>query len=164
MQTLSKSAPHKHMGYPELHAISVKPGLLSLLLLQVLISNTDMHMVLQAQITRVFEQRQKAMDVEANFLEQQKKALGKGGRQAEEVVRQLASSQAGMPQAEQALAHLPKGVMSFPIMKTRAASAVNGFVDRGSAKKKVKEDGLQADIQRTQAKNPIQVSNKSPES
>lgn len=119
-------------------------------------------MVLQAQITRVFEQRQKAMDVEMNVLEQQKKALGKGGRQAEEVVRQLASWQAGMPQAEQALAHLPKGVMSFPVMKTRAASAVNGFADRGSAKKKVKEDGLQADLQRTQAKNPIQVSTRSP--
>lgn len=101
------------------------------------------------------------MDVEVNALEQQKKALGKGGRQAQEVVRQLASWQAGMPQAEQAVAHLPKGVMSFPVMKTRAASAVNGFVDRGSARKKVKEDGLQAVLQRTQAKNPIQVPTKS---
>ena len=101
------------------------------------------------------------MDGEVNALEQQKKALGKGGRQAEEVVRQVASWQAGMPQAEQALAHLPKGVMSFPVMKARAASAVNGFADRGSAKKKVKEDSFQAELQRTQAKNPIQVPTKS---
>ena len=96
------------------------------------------------------------MDAEVNVLEQQKKALSKGGQQAKEVVRQLASWQAGMPQAEQALVHRPKGVMSFPVMKARAASTVNGF-DRGSAKKKVKDDGLQAELQRTQMKNPIQV-------
>lgn len=97
------------------------------------------------------------MDVEVNVLEQQKKALGKGGRQAEEVARQLASWQAGMPQAAQPQVQLPKGVMSFPVTKTRAASAVNGSVDRGSAKKKAKEDGLQADLQKGQTKNPIQV-------
>lgn len=97
------------------------------------------------------------MDVEVSVLEQQKKALGKGGRQAEEVVRQLASWQAGMPQAAQPQVQLPKGVMSFPVTKTRAASAVNGSADKGSAKKKIKEDGLEADLQKTQIKNPIQV-------
>lgn len=97
------------------------------------------------------------MDVEVNVLEQQKKALGKGGRQAEEVVRQLASWQASMPQAAQPQAQMPKGVMTFPVTKTRPASAVNGSADRGSAKKKIKEDGLEADLQKPQIRSPIQV-------
>ena len=62
-----------------------------------------------------------------------------------------------MPQAAQPQVQLPKGVLSFPVTKTRAANAVNGSADRGSAKKKIKEDGLEADLQKTQMKNPIQV-------
>lgn len=146
------------MGHARVHA--AKPDLSSVHLPQCPSHQRPAHGA-QAQAARVFEQRQKAMDAEVNILEQQKKALGKGGRPAEEIVRQLASWQAGVPQAEQAQAHLPKGVMSFPIMKTRAASTANGFADRGGSKKKVKEDGTQADLQRMQAKNPIQVSTQS---
>lgn len=112
---------------------------------------------LQDQATRAFEQRLKAWDSEVSTVEQQKKALTKGGSQASAVVRQIASWQASLPQAEQAAVQLPKYVISFPVLKTRGASAMNGFADKGTAKKKVKEDVLQADLQRTQAKNPVQV-------
>ena len=115
--------------------------------------------VLQAQAARAFEQRQKALDTEVNVLEQQRKALSKGGPQADDVVKQIACWQADMPQTEQAAVQLPKGVMSFPILRTRAASKANGFADRGSAKKKALDDRPQAELQKGQAKNPIQVSN-----
>lgn len=110
----------------------------------------------KAQAARVFEQRRKAWDTEVNVLEQQRKALSKGGPQADDVVKQIACWQADMPQTEQAAVQLPKGVMSFPMLKTRAASKANGFADRGSAKKKAQEDRPQAELQKAQAKNPIQ--------
>ena len=112
---------------------------------------------LQDQATRAFEQRLKAWESEVSTVEQQKKAITKGGSQASAVVRQIASWQASLPQAEQAAVPLPKYVISFPVVKTRGASAMNGFADKGNVKKKVKEDALQADLQRTQAKNPVQV-------
>ncbi len=55
------------------------------------------------------------------------------------------------------MAQSPKGMLSFPVMKTRGARAMNGFADRGSHKKP-KEDVPQAELQRIQAKNPVQVS------
>lgn len=116
--------------------------------------------VLQAQAARAFEQRRKAWDSEVNVLEQQRKALSKGGPQADDVVKQIACWQADMPPTEQAAVQLPKGVMSFPVLRTRAASKANGFADRGSAKKKAQEDRPQAELQKAQAKNPIQVSSK----
>ena len=119
-----------------------------------LVGQTDaMH--LQDQARKVFEQRVKDWDSEVSILEHQRKALTKGGSQAGSVVKQVATWQASMPQAEQVSAQLPKGVMSFPVLKTRAASAMHSSAEKGSAKKKVKEGG--ADLQRTQAKNPVQV-------
>lgn len=116
-----------------------------------------MHVV-QAQAARAFEQRRKALDTEVHVLEQQKKALSKGGSQADDVVKQVASWQADIPQSEQTAVQLPKGVMSFPVLRTRAASKANGFADRGTAKKKAQEDRSQAELQKAQNKNPIQVS------
>ena len=105
----------------------------------------------------MFEAKQEAWDKESTALQQQKAALAKGGSQADAVVKQVASWQASLPQTEQSLVQTPKHVMSFPVMKTRPASAAHGVVDRGSNKKKMKDDAPQAELQRNQAKNPVQV-------
>ena len=112
---------------------------------------------LQEQARKAWEAQQEAWDKESSILEQQQAALAKGGAQADAVVKQIAAWQASLPQAEQSLVQAPKGMLSFPVTKTRGASAMNGAADRGSNKKKAKEDAPQAELQRTQIKNPVQV-------
>ena len=114
-------------------------------------------MLLQEEARKTFEARQEAWDKESSTLQQQKAAIAKGGSQADAVVKQVASWQASLPQTEQSLVQTPKHVMSFPVMKTRPASAAHGTADRGSNKKKLKDDAPQAELQRNQAKNPVQV-------
>ena len=113
---------------------------------------------LQELARKAFEAQQEGWDKESSTLQQQKAALAKGGSQAAAVVKQIATWQASLPQSEQSLAQTPKGMLNFPVMKTRAAHAMNGIADKGSNKKRLKEDGPQADLQRTQIKNPVQVS------
>lgn len=113
---------------------------------------------LQELARKAFEAQQEGWDKESSTLQQQKAALAKGGSQAAAVVKQIATWQASLPQAEQSLVQAPKGMLTFPVMKTRGAHAMNGIADKGSNKKKLKEDGPQADLQRTQIKNPVQVS------
>lgn len=112
---------------------------------------------LQEQARKAFEAKLEAWDRESSALQQQKAALTKGGSQADAVVKQIATWQASLPQAEQPLTQSPKGMLNFPVMKTRGANAMNGYADRGSNKKKLKEDAPQAELQRTQIKNPVQV-------
>lgn len=113
---------------------------------------------LQELARKAFEAQQEGWDKESSTLQQQKAALARGGSQAAAVVKQIATWQASLPQAEQSLVQAPKGMLNFPVMKTRGAHAMNGIVDRGANKKRLKEDGPQADLQRTQIKNPVQVS------
>ena len=113
---------------------------------------------LQELARKAFEAQQEGWDKESSTLQQQKAALAKGGSQAAAVVKQIATWQASLPQAEQSLVQAPKGMLNFPVVKTRGAHAMNGIADKGLNKKKLKEDGPQADLQRTQIKNPVQVS------
>ena len=112
---------------------------------------------LQELAKKAFEAQQEGWDKESSTLQQQKEALVKGGSQAATVVKQIATWQASLPQAEQSLVQAPRGMLNFPVMKTRGPHAMNGIVDKGSNKKRLKEDGPQADLQRTQIKNPVQV-------
>ena len=81
--------------------------------------------------------------------------IAAGGKHADEVMKKLATWQASLPQAEQALVRAPRAIMNFPALKGRPHSAMNGVSEK-SAKKKAKE-APRAELQRTQMKNPVQV-------
>ena len=89
-------------------------------------------------------------------MKRQAAGIAAGGKYAAEVLRKLATWQASLPQAEQGLVQAQRGVMNFPAFKGRPHSAVNGVSEKAN-KKKAKE-APQAELQRTQAKNPVQVS------
>lgn len=89
-------------------------------------------------------------------MKRQTAGIAAGGKHAAEVLKKLATWQAKLPQAEQALVQAPRGVMNFPALKGRPHSAMNGVSEKAS-NKKAKEAPPQADLQRTQMKNPIQV-------
>ncbi|KAL0018187.1 hypothetical protein WJX77_009722 [Trebouxia sp. C0004] len=136
---------------------TVRPLLLNCKQALDMVDRRARHVLREQELARkAFETQQEGWDKESSTLQQQKAALAKGGSQAAAVVKQIATWQASLPQAEQSSVQAPRGVLNFPVMKTRGVHAINGIVDKGSNKKRQKEDGPQADLQRTQIKNPVQ--------
>lgn len=64
---------------------------------------------MQLEADKVFEQQQQVRAKAVSDLKQQKAGLAAGGREAQIVVKKLATWQASLPQAEQTLACGPKG-------------------------------------------------------
>ena len=110
---------------------------------------------LQTEAVKAFATQKQARDKRMAELKRHAAGVAAGGKHAEEVLKKLATMQASLPQAEQALVQAPRAIMNFPALKGRPHSALNGSSEK-SAKKKAKE-APRAELQRTQMKNPIQV-------